>query len=62
MDDRDFLGYYLFAVMVVVLSLQLFLFKSQEWQCERDFNVYDCEQEWYPVFHEMSPEDEELLP
>lgn len=61
MDARSFFGYYLFALMVVVLSLNLFLLQMQEWNCERDFNVYDCEPEWYPVYGEEIPE-EELMP
>ena len=55
-------GWMLFAAALFWLGISVFNDKADEWQCEKDFNVYDCEYEWYPVYDEMSPEDEELMP
>ena len=45
-----------------ILLLSSFYHWTEELKCEREYNVYDCEYEWYPVYDEMSPEDEELMP
>lgn len=61
MDENDY-GWIFFVLTLTFIGLWAFYNKTDEWVCERDFNVYDCEYEWYPVYDEMSPEDEELMP
>lgn len=49
-----------FALVSWISLLYFFGVWSTELRCERDFNVYDCESEWYPVYGEEI--EEELTP